>query len=165
MCAECCRIPGLLKQQYKNLIAINESFFSARFNAFSKNKKVDIKKFSDLKPFSVGTVEGWKIAVNKIKEIKPAEVHIVTTPEQMFNMLDQDRLDYGVVGYLSGLKSLSNLKLQSIHAITPPLVEKQLYLILHKKHQNLIPGFNKTFKDMKNDGTIDRLYNDLIKSL
>lgn len=163
--AECCRIPAVLKMQYKNLIPINESFFSARFSAFSKIESNKIKTFKDLKPFSVGTVEGWKIAVNKVKEVNPAEVHIVTTPEQLFKMLDQDRLDYGVVGYLSGLKNISVLKLDSIHAIEPPLIEKPLYLILHKKHKSLIPIFNEVFKQMEEDGTIQKLYSVMIETL
>lgn len=69
--AECCRIPGVVTREYKNLIAINVSFFSARFSAFGKNNSTHIKNFEDLKPFSVGTVEGWKIAVIKVKETVP----------------------------------------------------------------------------------------------
>lgn len=162
---ECCRIPEIITRQYKNLVPVNQSFFSARFSAFSKEGRKPVKTFSELKPYTVGSVEGWKIAVNKIKEVNPAETHIVTTPEQMFRMIDKDRLDYGVVGYLSGLKSIANLKLKGIHAIEPPLVEKPLYLMLHKKHKNLIPEFNRVFIKMKNDGTINRLYNQLLKSL
>ena len=162
---ECCRIPAIVARQYKNLIPINESFFSARFSAFGKKDTGAIRSFSDLKPYSVGTVEGWKIAVKKIKEINPAEVHIVTTPEQLFKMLDKDRLEYGVLGYLSGLKSISSLKLKNIKVINPPLIEKPLVLMLHKKHISLIPEFNSVISEMKNDGTINRLYKQLLKSL
>lgn len=162
---ECCRIPNVVIKQYQNLVPIDHSFFAARFSAFAKDGRKPVKTFSDLKPYSVGSVEGWKIAVNKVKEVGPAETHIVTTPEQMFQMLDKGRLDYGVVGYLSGLKSIANLKIKGIHAIDPPLVEKPLYLMLHKKHKNLIPEFNRVISKMKNDGTINHLYNQLLKSL
>lgn len=162
---ECCRFPSVVLDEYKNLVAIDVSFFSARFSAFSKNNKTPINSFEDLKPFSVGTVEGWKIAVIKVKEARPAQVNILTTPEQLFQMLDKDRLDYGVVGYLSGLESISRLKLDTIHAIEPPLIEKPLYLILHNKHKDLIPVFNQVLIEMENDGTISWLYNELIKSL
>lgn len=162
---ECCRIPAVLTAEYKNLMAIDKSFFSARFSAFAKKNSAKIKNFEDLKPYAVGTVVGWKIAVIKIKEVKPAEVHIVTTPEQMFKMLDQGRLDYGVVGYLSGLDSISKLKLKDIHAIEPPLIEKPLFLMLHQKHKDLIPVFDDVFNEMKQDGTIQRLYSELIESL
>lgn len=163
--AECCRIPAVLTEEYKNLIAVNESFFSARFSAFSKDKNTIISRFEDLKPYTVGTVAGWKIAVNKVKMVDPAEIHIVTTPEQLLQMLDHDRLDYGIVGYLSGLESISKLGITTVHAIKPPLIEKKLYLMLHKKHVDLIPVFNNVITEMENDGTIDRLYSDLIMSL
>ena len=162
---ECCRIPSVVVNEYKNLSAIDVSFFLARFSAFSKNQKTPITSFEELKPFSVGTVEGWKIAVIRVKETRPAKVHILTTPDQLFQMLDQDRLDYGVVGYLSGLESISRLKLDTIHAIEPPLIEKPLYLMLHNKHKDLIPVFNQVLNEMESDGTISRLYNELIKSL
>ncbi len=162
---DCCRIPDIMTSEYTNLEPINESFFSARFSAFTKNNNTQIKNFKDLKPYSVGTVTGWKIAVIKLKEIKPEKLHIVATPQQMLKMLEQDRLDYGVVGYLSGLHTIASLELNNIKAIEPPLVKKQLYLLLHNKHKNLIPVFENVFKKMKDDGTIDRLYKNLIKSL
>lgn len=162
---ECCRIPAVVAKQYKNLVPVNESFFSARFSAFTKNKSNSIKKFTDLKPYSVGSVKGWKIAVIKVKEAKPAEVHIVTTPEQMFRMINKGRLDYGVVGHLSGLKSIADLGLKEIHAIEPPLIEKPLYLVLHKKHKKLIPEFDRVISKMKKDGSIKKLYNQLLKSI
>ncbi|RDH85303.1 MAG: hypothetical protein DIZ80_02480 [endosymbiont of Galathealinum brachiosum] len=162
---ECCRIPAVIASEYNNLLPINESFFSARFSAFTKHNNSHIEKFEDLKPFSVGTVAGWKIAVIRIKDVNPAETHIVTTPEQMFNMLELERIDFGVMGYLSGLKSISSLKLDKITAIEPPLVERQLYLMLHNKHKELIPVFDKIFRQMNDDGTIEKLYNDLIKKL
>jgi len=162
---ECCRIPTLIINEYNNLVPVNESFFSARFSAFAKQDAIDIKRFEDLKPYSVGTVEGWKIAVKKVKAIKPAQTHIVTTPEQMFHMLDQHRLDYGIMGYLSGLQVITTLNMDNIKAIQPPLVEKPLFLLLHKKHKSLIPKFNKVIKHMKNDGTIDNLYRKLLVNL
>lgn len=162
---ECCRIPMAIKARYKNLIPINESFMSVRFSAFEKKHHTAIKSFSDLKPYTVGTVKGWKLAVKKLEEFKPVETHIVTTPDQLFKMLDQGRIDYGVMGYLSGLKSISKLKLKNIKAISPPLAQKPLYLMLNKKHKNLIPAFNKVVADMKKDGTIQRLYNELLKTL
>lgn len=163
--ADCCRIPAVVTKEYNNLMPVDTSFYSARFSAFSKDRNTPITRFEDLRPYSVGTVAGWKIAVNKVKAINPAEIHIVTTPEQLFHMLDQDRLDYGVVGYLSGLESLSKLGITTVYAIKPPLVEKQLYLMLNKKHKDLIPVFNNVIAEMEKDGTIDRLYSDLIMSL
>lgn len=162
---DCCRIPAVVMGHYKNFIPVNESFMSVRFSAFEKKHLTTIKSFADMKPYTVGTVKGWKLAVKKLEKFKPAETHIVTTPEQLFKMLDQGRIDYAVMGYLSGLKSISSLKLKNIKAIIPPLAKKPLYLMLHKKHKNLVPRFNRVIVDMKNDGTIKRLYNKLLETI
>ena len=162
---ECCRIPAVITKEYTNLYPIGISFFTARFSAFSQHNKTDIKSFDDLKPFSVGTVKGWKIAVININKVQPQEIHIVTTPEQLIEMIKQNRIDYGVVGYLSGLQSISSTQASNVRAIEPPLIEKELYLLLHKKHKHLISDFDDTFESMKKDGTIDRIYNKLIESL
>lgn len=160
---DCCRIPDIVLDEYKNLVKVDPSFFSARFSVFSKDHRKTIHKFEDLKPYTVGSVEGWKIAVRNIKRIKPAETYIVTTPEQLFRMLDQDRIDYAVIGYLSGLDTISKLGLKNIHVIEPPLVEKELFLLLNKKHRKLIPQIRDTLIKMKNDGTVNMLYADMIK--
>ena len=162
---ECCRIPAVVVNEYKNLVPVNESFYAARFSAFGKARSAEIKSFEDLKPFSVGVVEGWKIAVKEVVKAKPAEVHILTTPEQMFRMIDQDRLDYGVVGYLSGLESITSLGFDTIKAYEPPLIEKPLYLLLHSEHKSLIPALDAEIKAMRQDGTMNKLYSKLIKSL
>ena len=162
---ECCRIPAVIASEYKNLEPVDISFFKAKFSAFNKNQNIKISTFKDLKPYSVGTVKGWKIAVIKVKEVEPREVHIVTTPDQLFQMIQQDRIDYGVVGYLSGLQSILNVHAKDVRAIEPPLIEKQLYLVLHKKHNALISLFNKTLNEMIEDGSIEKIYNELVQSL
>ncbi len=155
---DCCRIPPVVMKSYKNLIQVPGSFFTTRFSAFSKDKKLAISNFEDLKPYSIAVPKGWKLIVNRITSVNPRELYVVTTPEQLFRMLDEDRVEVGVVGYLSGLHLIRKLELQSVSAIEPPLVEKELYLMLHKKHQNLIPIFSHVINEMKNDGTIDRIY-------
>jgi len=162
---ECCRIPAVIASEYKNLQPVDISFYKAKFSAFSKIQDKKINSFNDLSPYSVGSVKGWKIAVIKVKEAKPREVHIVTTPDQLFQMIQQDRIDYGVVGYLSGLQSILNLQATNIHAVEPPLIEKPLYLVLHKKHSSLIPLFNKTLNEMNTDGSIEKIYSELIQTL
>lgn len=155
---DCCRIPPVVMKSYKNLLKVPGSFFTTRFSAFSKDKKLVIKSFNDLKPFSVAVPKGWKLIVNRLTSVNPRELYVVTTPEQLFRMLDSNRVEVGVVGYLSGLHLIRNLELQGIDAIEPPLVEKELYLMLHKKHKNLIPIFSHTINEMQNDGTIDKIY-------
>lgn len=156
---ECCRIPPVVRAKYSNLREVGTSFFTARFSAFSRKDDLPISTFADLKPYSVAVPKGWKIVVNKATEVQPRELFVVTTPEQLFRMLDEDRAEVGVLGYLSGLHVIRQLQLVGIKAIKPPLVSKDLYIMLHEKHQSLIPIFDGVIKDMIEDGTIDRIYN------
>ncbi len=162
---ECCRVPTALKHKYKNLIPVDVSFSSIQFSAFTKKQNKPVHSFQALKPFSVGTIEGWKVAINKIKAINPAQLYIVSTPKQLFQMLDQGRINYGVFGHLSGLKSIAELNLHDIRVIEPPLVAKPIYLMLNSKHSDLIPAFNAVIKQMMDDGTINRLHQQLTNSI
>ncbi len=162
---ECCRIPEVINKSYENVVFVNESFARVKFSAFSKDSKLPIFSFADLKPYSVATVRGWKISVIKVHEAGPAVEHVVTTPEQLFEMLANDRIDVGVVGYASGLKTVADLGLEGIHVHEPPLLEVTLYLMLADEHAHLIPEFDAVFGHMREDGTTARLYQDMIDSM
>lgn len=162
---ECCRIPAVINKVYDNVSFCSESFVSVRFNAFAKDADLPIKSFADLKPYSVGTVRGWKIAVIKVHEVEPAIEMVVTSPEQLFEMLDGGRVDVGVMAYASGLKAISDLGLNGIHALEPALLEVPLYLMLAAKHAALVPRFDEAVRKMKQDGTVERLYMEMINSL
>lgn len=152
---DCCRVPAVFKNDDK-VVFVNQSFASIHWNAFAWNEKLKINSFTDLKPHVVGAVSGWKLAVNKIRKIAPDEYQILDTPEQMFMMLSQRRLDVGVIGYLNGLNTMAALDIRDVSAINPPLAITPLYLMLAKKHQDLIPEIDAALAEMKQDGTIAR---------
>lgn len=162
---ECCRIPEVIYSTYSNMVTVPVSFHAVRFSAFSKRRDIAINSFADLKPYSIGTVKGWRAAVDGIQRLQPREAHIVTRPEQLFMMLQQDRIDFGVMGYLSGLKVISELQLHDIRAIDPPLLEKKLFLLLATRNQALVPEFTRVFNEMIDDGTTERLFKEIISKL
>ncbi len=154
---ECCRIPGMVLGEYRNLIRVPESVFRVQFVAFSKNPKLNIRHWSDLRPYSVATVTGWKILVNNISRVQPKEFTTLNTPEAMFRMLELDRIDIGALGRLSGLEVIRRLDLNDIHVLNPPLAEHDLYLLLHRRHVRMLPKIARALRDMKTDGTLNRL--------
>lgn len=157
--AECCRIPKVVNKNYPNLIPVTESFYTARFTAFSKNANLNIKSFEDLKPYSTATVLGWKILVQNLNRIEPKEKYLLATAEQMIKMLKKDRIELALLGYESGLRAIQKEKMENVHAyLSPPLAEKPLFLILNKKNKHLITPISNVIKTLKDDGTIDRLY-------
>ena len=154
--AECCRIPQVVLKQYKDLVTVPESVFEVRFSAFATSPDVTIETWGDLKPYSVGTVTGWKILVNNIQRIAPREYYELSDPAAMFRMLDKGRLEVATLGHLSGIKVVDELGLQDIvRPLQPPLAARELYLMLNKRHADLVPQLTRTLQAMKADGTID----------
>ncbi len=155
---ECCRIPAVVTKNYTNLVPVQNSFFTTRFSFFSKDADLKINSFDQLKPYSVVVPKGWKLVVNKVTEAEPRELFVVTAPEQLFRMLEEGRVDIGMVGYLSGLHVIKEHDIKGVSAVDPPMIEKDLFLMLHRKHESLIPMFDNVIKEMINDGTIDKIY-------
>lgn len=155
---DCCRIPEVVVKKYKNMVSVPSSFFTTRFSFFSKDSNLKINSFDQLKPYSVAVPKGWKLVVNKVTAANPREMFVVTTPEQLFRMLKEDRVDIGMVGYLSGLYVIKNLDIKGVTAVYPPMIEKDLFLMLHEKHESLIPIFDTVIKEMIRDGTIEKIY-------
>lgn len=163
--AECCRIIQVIEASYPNLVPINESFYSARFNVFSTDPELKVDSFDALKPYRVATVKGWKITVNQMNRVQPVEHYVLNSGEQLFQMLDAERIDVGLFGYLSGLQVIKDLDLYHIQAVQPPLADVPLHLMLHPKHKNLAPVFDQIILDMKQDGTIDTIYQSILSTL
>ena len=72
-------------------------------------------------------------------------------------MLDAGRLDTVVEWRLSGNKAIRDEGLTGIKALEAPVVTKEFYPFIHKKHEHLIPLLVKELQNMKLDGSFDKL--------
>lgn len=154
---ECCRIPKAIAKDYPDLVQVPELVYTARFSAFAKRPLPEINGFDSLKPYSVATVSGWKILVNNLQKVKPETLHILDNASSMLQILQLDRIDIATYGYLSGLKTLAELNLEEITVIEPPLASAPLYLFLNKQHAHLVPQLTQAIRDLRADGTLDRI--------
>lgn len=154
---DCCRIPKAIAKDYPELVRVPEVVYEAKFSAFAKLPHPKIESFESLKPYSVGTIAGWKVLVNNLKRIQPEILHVMDDPAAMFNILAKDRIDIATFGYLSGLQIIINQGLSQVSAIEPPLVTAPLYLYLNEKHAHLVPQLDKAIKELKSEGKIDRI--------
>jgi len=163
--AECCRIPRVVAQDYKDLVVVPESVYEVRFCAFSSRADIRVTRWDDLKPYATGTVTGWKILVNNLKRIEPREYYELAEAEAMFRMLEMGRIEVATLGYLSGLKVIKELKLSDIiRPLAPPLATRKLFMMLHKKHAAMIPSLAKILAEMKTDGSIERIVRRTVES-
>lgn len=149
------RIAGL-SAQYPNLIQVPERFIGISFVAFSKDAMINLdQNWDSLKPYRVAFITGWKMFEANASGAK--SVTKVDKPEQMFKMLDSGRIDLALYTRADGISLLRSLGLSTIAPISPSLKDVDMYLYLNKKHEALVPRIAKALREMKGDGTYNKI--------
>jgi polar amino acid transport system substrate-binding protein len=149
------RVAGL-SSQYPNLVQVPERYIGVSFVAFAKDATIKLDNgWDSLKPFSVTFITGWKMFEANASGARV--VNKVDKPEQMFRMLDGGRVDLALYTRADGIALTRSLGLASIAPLFPSLKEVDMYLYLNKKHEALAPKLAQALKDMKADGTYNRI--------
>lgn len=149
------RVPGL-HQQYPNLIQIPERFIGISFVAFAKDKKIKLEQgWDSLKPYSVAFITGWKMFEANAGGARV--VNKVDKPEQLFLMLDNGRVDLALYTLTDGVALARKQGMTNVTPLAPSLKDVDMYLYLHKKHEALVPKIAQALRDMKVDGTYQRI--------
>ncbi len=162
--AEAARILTINKL-FPNLVPVPESIYQLEIVAVSKNKNLNIKKLEDLKPLRVGVIKGMKIAEMQVSTIKPKQYITANSSKLLMGMLEKGRLDVAVINFLGTFSALEKMKLDGIYLYKTPLIQTKLYFQLHKKNKHLVPLFLNTIKEMKADGTLNKINKEFESSL
>jgi len=158
---EMSRVMGMEKK-YPNLIRVPEKLMDWQFVAFS-SLEISLKNgWSDLAPYSLAYINGWKILETNANF---PSVTKVRNNEQLFTLLKKKRTDIILFERWSGLLAKSKYNLNDIKILTPPLAEKSMYIYLHKKHKKLVLPLSNAIASMKSDGTYQRLFEKTLSSL
>jgi polar amino acid transport system substrate-binding protein len=155
------RIKGLEKK-FPNLAMVPEKIIDFDFVAFTKNKQLKVSNWESLKPYNIAFINGWKAFEKKATHYKS----LVRTrdSEQLFNLLNNNRVDLVLYDLWSGAWWIQQAN-SEIDYLRPPIASYQLYLYIHKKHKHLLPGLAKSLRDMKQDGTYQKIYDTSLNSL
>lgn len=156
------RIGGLSKV-YPNLIQTQEPTFTMQFVAFSKNVNISTRNWETLRPFTIGLITGWKILERNIPP--GTQVVKVRNPEQLFYLLQNDRVDIALFGKWQGLEYMRKNHIRGIRVLSPPLAEKDMFVYFHKKHKDLVSNFDATLKKMKKDGSWQNIFSKTLEPL
>ncbi|MCO4757319.1 MAG: transporter substrate-binding domain-containing protein [Oceanospirillaceae bacterium] len=162
--AECCRVKPIIEREFPSLTPVQPSFYTARFVAFTRSPEVRITQWDDLKPYSVGTVTGWKIHVNNIRRIQPAESHILDSADAMFKMLDNQRIDVALLGDLNGLYELRRQGIAGFHLHAPALAEVPLHLLLNEGNADLAKPLGHALQGMLDSGRVAQIIQQVMGS-
>ncbi len=151
----------LSPENTNNLLIVPEVIITSKLTVFVKTIDLSVKAWADLTPYSNGARIGAKI----IEANLPGRRTFLGNNIQLFKMLNRGRLDTVVEWYLMGIKVINNLKLSGIKPLEPPLLFKNFYPFIHKKHKDLIPRIVRVLKEMKQDGIYHKLREQTLKEM
>lgn len=150
------RVVGM-ERLYPNLVMVDEPIIESRaFVAFTNGIRFETKTWDSLAPFTVGMVKGWKIFENNV--VQARSVIKVESTRALFRLLKNDRVDVALNARLDGLYMAKQFSMANVRVMEPPFAVLELYLYLHNKNADLVPGLEAALAEMKRDGAFYRIY-------
>lgn len=156
------RISGLEKT-YPNLVRVPESIFTMDFVAFTRKPTPVTANWDTLEPFSVTHITGWKIFEQNLTP--KTYVTQVTSPEQLFEMLQRDHVQIALYSRWMGLALAKQRGLSDIRVIEPPLARREMFIYLHKRHEKLTAPIAAQLHNLKGDGTYTRVCREIFERI
>ncbi|PKN08720.1 MAG: hypothetical protein CVU73_05590 [Deltaproteobacteria bacterium HGW-Deltaproteobacteria-8] len=148
------RIAGL-ERLYPSLIRVPEPMSSFPFTAFTSDPDLKVAAWSDLRNRQVSTVAGWKLVEANLKHV--ARLKLVRDEEALFTLLGKGRTEVVVAGLYTGQEIIRKNGYKDMRALLPPLADPPMYIYLHKRHADLVPRLAQALRQMRHDGTLERL--------
>ncbi len=153
------RVEGL-SSRYPHLQMVPESISAFEFAVFTRNPRLAVRDWQSLKPYHVGIITGWKILEAKI--VGTRSLVMANNDESLFQLLLSDRVDLVVFDRVQGRAYLQKRNIRSVRILTPLLAKKDMFLYLHERHRGLIPPLTKALREMKADGSYQKLIDSVI---
>ena len=147
------RIRGLEKL-YPNLFRIDEKILDNEFVAYATRVQIATTGFDVLKNYQVAHINGWKIFEAGI--VPGTQVTKVQDAGQLFRLLTSDRTDLILFERWQGNHMLREYGIKA-QMLRPPLVTTEMFMYLHSKHAHLAEPAARALRDMKADGTYQRI--------
>jgi polar amino acid transport system substrate-binding protein len=145
-----------LEKDYPNILQVPESILDFEFTGFSKHADIRLTGWDDLQPYNVAYPGSWLFYQ---KQVRARSIIKARTYEQLFDLLQQDRVDIVLFEKLMGLYQLKQRAIPEIALIELPTDPVKLYMYFHKKHAALVPRVAAALRAMKSDGSYREIYN------
>ncbi len=150
------RVDGANKK-FPNIVQVPETYYDYEFVAFTKTVNVPMTGYDGLKPYRVAVPKGWVETDNNVREDNTKSVVRIASTFDMFNTLVKGEADLVIYNRLMGYEMIREMGASDIRALEPMIVSRPMFLYLNKKHQDLVPKLAAAIKDMKKDGTIQKI--------
>ena len=149
------RIAGLEKK-YPNLIRVPEKIFDLDFVALTRQAGLRTAHWRDLESLHVGYIRGWKLFE---QNLTPRTDSIQsTTPEHMMELLRRGRIDAALYSRWMGLALARQMEMDDVRVAEPPLATGEMFIYLHKRHEEVVPKLAEALRALKRDGSYQRIH-------
>lgn len=146
---------------YPNTVYVPEAVLLNEFVAYVRQPQIRIHSWNDLKPYAVAYTANWKAIDDLMPPVR--ELTLTPTPNELLPLLLQGRVDVILtsrrLGAVQGYASKHGLIMQ-----TPPLLVEPSFIYLHKKHAALVPRLTQVLRDMKAEGSFQRIYDATLRA-
>lgn len=149
------RIAGLEKF-YPNLVRVPEKLMDTEFVGYSMKEIPEGSGWDRLKCCAVAYVKGWKIFEANVQGAQA--VSAVGNPIQMFGLIKEGRVDVGLYEKWQGILLARKVGLKDYRVLEPPFATREQFMYLHKKHAALVPELARVLREMKRDGTYQKIF-------
>lgn len=148
------RVAGLEKQ-YPNLVRVPEKIIVLDLVVFSKDASIPAN-MEAIRRHSVGYVKGWKL----FERLMTGAERVITAddPEQLFHLLDRDRIEVALYTRTMGMALIQKQGLKNIRPLEPTLMRRAMYIYLNKRHAKLVPKLAEALRALKRGGFYQRVY-------
>lgn len=154
---------GGIREAFENIRVVPEKIIDFDFVAISHRMAFEPKGWESLLPYEVGMVAGWRILEKNVKSL--ISVTKVEDTRHLVNILNNDRIDLAVSERWQAKQAIKTLGSNTLKIHEPPIKSNAMFMVVHKKHESLIPKLVLALQAMKQDGSFDRIYATALRSL
>lgn len=140
-------------ERFPNLIAVPTPIAEMDVFVYSNDEIPKIFTYEDLKDIKIAIVRGITAVENYTEEL---DVKVVKDMDTLFRIMNNNRLSIGIAPELFTIDQIHTMGYFNIYRSEKPLFKVELYHMLNKKHESLIPFLDNVLNEMIIDGTIDK---------
>jgi polar amino acid transport system substrate-binding protein len=135
-----------------SLFKVEPTYYSLETTAFAKSDRaIVINSKNDLKKYRVGIIRGVihaEIATEGVPKLV-----VTNSVEQLFKMLDIDRIDVAVDVHINGLDVIRQMNLKGIQPVAD-LAKRDFFNVLTSSNADLAPRISNVIKTMIASGEL-----------
>lgn len=150
------RVAGL-EADYPNLVRVQENLADWNFAAFAKDAAMPAG-IDAIRGRAVGLIRGWKIFERAMAGAE--RVISADDPEQLFRMLQLDRIEIALYERSMGLEHIRKQGMKEVRVLEPPLYVREMFIYLHRSNAGHAAKLASALRAMKREGFYQRTYDE-----